>query len=45
MTISRSSTLSVNVMLIFDLHDLNCALFLDAATFSALSFLFAAVKK
>ena len=39
MTISRSSVLSINVLLIFDMHNLN------ATYFSALSFLFVAPAK
>ena len=38
MTISRSSALSLNVLLIFEMHDLNGALFLYTTSFSALSF-------
>ena len=33
MTISRSSALSINVLLIFDVHDLNSASFLNAIPF------------
>ena len=33
-TISRSSALSINVLLIFDMHDLNVALFLKDSFFS-----------
>ena len=36
MTISRSSAFSINVLLIFDMHDLNGALLLIATSFSAL---------
>ena len=39
MTISRSSVLPINVLLIFDMHNLN------ATSFSALSFLFVATTK
>ena len=39
---SRSSALPINVPLIFEMHDLNGALFLSATFFSALSFSFAA---
>ena len=42
MTISRSSALSINVLLIFEMHDLNGALSLNETSFSALSFSFAA---
>ena len=45
MTISRSSALSINVLLIFEMHDLNGALFLNTTFFSALSFSFAAAAK
>ena len=45
MTISRSSALSVNVQLIFEMPDLNGALFLNATSFSALSFSFASAAK
>ena len=45
MTISRSSALFVNVLIIFEIHDLNGALFLNATSFSALSFSFAAAAK
>ena len=41
MTISRFSTLSIDVLLIFEMHDLNGALFSNATFFSALSFSFA----
>ena len=43
MTISRSSALSVNVLLIFKMHDLNEVLFLDRTW--VLSFSFAAATK
>ena len=39
------SALSINVLLVFEMHDLNGALFLNATAFSALSFSFAAVVK
>ena len=42
MNISRSSALSINVLLLFEMHDLNGALFLNETSFSALSFSFAA---
>ena len=45
MTISRSSVFSINVLLIFEMHDLNGALFLNSTSFSALSFSFAAAAK
>ena len=45
MTTSRSFALSINVLLIFAMHDLNGALFLKTVSFSALSFLFAAATK
>ena len=45
MTISRSSALSINVLLIFEKHDLNEALFLNATSFLTLSFSFAAAKR
>ena len=35
MTISRSSTLSINVLLIFVMHGLNGALFLNTTSFSS----------
>ena len=41
MTISRSSALPTNVLSVFEMHDLNGALFLKEASFSALSFSFA----
>ena len=41
MTVSKSSALSINVLLIFDMHDLNGELFLNVATFSALIISFA----
>ena len=43
MNISRSSALSINTL--FEMHDLNGALFLNATFFSALSFLFAVAAK
>ena len=45
MTISRSSAFSINVVLIFEMHDLNGALFLNATFYSALFFSFAASGK
>ena len=45
MTKWRSSALSINVLLTFEMDDLNEALFLNAAFFSALSFSFAAAAK
>ena len=42
MTILRSSAFSINVLLIFAMHDLNGALFLNATFFWSLSFSFAA---
>ena len=45
MTISRSSELPVNVLLIFDMLDLNGALFLSIKSYSALSSSFAAATK
>ena len=45
MTISRSSALSINVLLIFEMHDLYGALFLNATFFSALLFSFVAAAK
>ena len=45
MTISRSFTLLINVMLIFEMHDVNGALFLNATFLSALLFSFAAPAK
>ena len=42
MSLSRSSTLSINVLLIFEMNYLNRALFLYALSFSALPFSFAA---
>ena len=44
-TISRSSPLSINVLLIFEMHDLNGELFLNATSFTTLWFSFAAVAK
>ena len=38
MAISRSSALSINALLIFEMHDVNGALFLNATFSSALSF-------
>ena len=37
MTISGSSALSINVLSIFEMHDLNGALFFNVTFFSALS--------
>ena len=45
MTISRYSPFSANVLLIFEMHDLNGALFSNATSFSALSFTFVAAAK
>ena len=45
MTISRSSALSFNELLSFEMRDLNVALFLRATSFSALPFSFAAAAK
>ena len=45
MTISRSSALSINVLLVFEMHDLNGSLFLNATFCSALSFSFEAASK
>ena len=45
MTISRPSVLYINVLLIFEMHDLNGALFSNATSYSALSFSFAAAAK
>ena len=45
MTISRSSAFSINILLIFEMHDLNGALFLNALSFSALTFSFASSAK
>ena len=45
MTISRSSALSINALLIFDMHDLNGALFSNTTFFCALSFSFAGSAK
>ena len=45
MTISRSSTLSINVLLIFEIQYLNGTLFLNETSFSALLFSFAASAK
>ena len=36
MTISKSSVLYIKVLLIFDMHDLNKALFLNVTSFSEL---------
>ena len=40
MTILRYSALSINALLIFEMHGLNGKLFLNATFFSALSFRF-----
>ena len=45
MTISRSSALPINLLLIFDMPDLNDALSLSTKSFSALSFLFTGTLK
>ena len=45
MTVSRSSALRINVLLILDIHNLNVALFTNAKSFSALSFSFAGAAK
>ena len=45
MTVSRSFPLPINVLLIFEMNDLNGALFLNATFFSALSLSFAAAAK
>ena len=46
MNISRSSVLSTNALLAFDLNgDVNEALFLNAPSFYVLSFLYAAATK
>ena len=45
MIISRSSTLSINILIIFEIHDLNGTLFFNTTSFSDLSFSFAAVAK
>ena len=45
MTIPRSSALSISVLLIFKIHDLSGALFLNTTYFSALPFSFAAAAK
>ena len=37
MTISRSSELSINVLLIFIMNDINGGLFLNATSFSSIS--------
>ena len=45
MTISSSFAFSVNVLLIFEMHELNGALFSNVTTSSDLSFSFAAAAK
>ena len=45
MTISRSSALSINVLLTFEMHDLDGALFLNATFFLTLLFSFKAEGK
>ena len=45
MIISKSSAFSINVLLIFEMHYLNGAWFLNATSFSALSFSFGAAAK
>lgn len=45
MTISRSSAISMNVFLIFDIHEVNGALFLNVTSFLSLSFSLAAEGK
>ena len=45
MTISRSSASSKNVLFIFEMHNLNGALFLNATFFSDLPFSFGAAAK
>ena len=45
MSISRSSVLSINVLLIFDMHGRNGALFLNSNSFYALSFSFPGAAK
>ena len=45
MTISRFSALFMNVLLIFEIHGLNGALFLNAKFFMALSSPFASLTK
>ena len=45
MNISRSSPLSINLKLIFEMHDSNSALFLDATSVTASSFSIAAAAK
>ena len=43
--LSRSSALSINVLLIFDIHKLNGVLFFNAKSFCALTFPGAAVAE
>ena len=45
MTILKFPALSINVLLIFDIHNLTGTLFLNAASFSSLLSSFAAVDK
>ena len=45
MIISRSFALPINLLLTFETHDLNGALFLKATSFPALTFSFAAAAK
>ena len=45
MTISRSFALSITVLLLFEMHDLNGALFPKAKSFSVLSFSLAAAAE
>ena len=42
MTVLRSSALSIRVLLIFEMHDLNGVLLVNATSFSTLKFSFAA---
>ena len=45
MNISRSSALSIYTLLIFDMHELNGVLYLNATFFSTLSSSFATITK
>ena len=45
MSISRSSALSTNVVLVFDIHDINGGLFLNTTSFCVLSCSFGATAK
>ena len=45
MNVSRSTVLYINVLLIFNMHNLNSVLFLNENSFSALTLLFAAAAK